>query len=155
MRQIIVTLIVGLMGFANSAGAEIHRLECDFTNREKASYIREFIGSKKWLIEIDLANKIFTHMNHTKRIDDALNQRPIWADRSGKYATFDISERYVIATKRQLNFQSEIKLDLLNGHLHEEFAIKRSSYGNAMDWNHEYADADCKIVPFKPLNLKP
>ena len=32
--------------------------------------------------------------------------------------------------------------------------MKSSNYGNAMDRNHEFADAGCTKTPWKPLNLK-
>ena len=136
-------------------GSTVVRLECDFSKRETSQYIKEFVGNPLWLVEIDLQAGTFNHLNHSKRWDANMATRPTWVDSKGRYAEVKMTNTHLIAIKRQSNLESVVKLDLQTGHLHEDFAIKRSNYGNAMDWNHEFADADCVNTSWTPLDLKP
>ena len=137
-----------------ASGSAAVRLECDFTNRESSNYIKEFVGTPLWFVEVDLKLGTFDHLNHSKRWDAYMATRPTWLDGKGQYEIVEITSSHLIAVKRQVNLESMVTLNLQTGHLHEDFAIKRSNYGNAMDWNHEFADADCTKTPWKPLNLE-
>ena len=121
-------------------------MSCDFSKRESTEYITQFMGDNPWLIDVNVKTKYFNHINHAQRINKNISERKFWLNGKGLYPTFKIKDGFLIAEKSDMSLTSRIKLNLKTGHLYESFAIKRSSFGNAMDWNHEYANADCTVI---------
>ena len=148
----LLTILTTTLSF--NTFAQDYRLSCDFSNRESDDYIKRFLGHNPWIIDVNIKNKYFEHISHSKRISSSSVERKQWLDGDGIYKKVKIIDKYLIAEKKQFNFKSYIKLHLETGHLKESFDIKIGSSGVPLDWNAEHANADCEIVVKKKFNIK-